>query len=333
MTNNAADIGLKLEAQGALPNFRYDVIQPLVQGRVVIEGVRLDVSAPTASAGLFDDPRFKEGDFGLLDANWGDLLPAIDAGWDIVLLPLFIKRKPVLNYLWVRADRGIETPKDLEARTIATGGYTSAISSYTRGFLQHFWGVDLTRLRWLLPASNRFDVHDKRIEFAVAEGLRKSPVQRLLDGEVDASTGDITDARAWQALESSPQVKRLFPDYREENRRLQTQGLLTPVHVICMGGKTDRAYPGLARRVYDAFERARELAYDDALGDGAGYSLTLGNRESIRDQVAASGDVWKHGIAANQNAIETFLQYNYEQGITKTRQTTADVFAQSTLDT
>jgi hypothetical protein len=66
------------------------------------------VASPTASAGLFDNPRFERGDFGLLDANWGDLLPAIDAGWDMALLPVFIKRKPVYNYLWVRSDRGID---------------------------------------------------------------------------------------------------------------------------------------------------------------------------------------------------------------------------------
>ena len=329
-----SDIEVTLEAQGALPNFRYDIIQPLVQGRVAINGASLKVSAPTASAGLFDNPRFEQGDFGLLDANWGDLLPAIDTGWDMVLLPVFIKRKPVYNYLWVRSDRGISAPKDLEGKTFASVGYTSAISTYTRGFLQHFWGVDLSRLTWLLGAPGRFEVHDKSVRINYAEGPRKTPIARLLDGDVDASTGDITDAKAWAALESSPDVKRMFPDYQEQNRRLlQDRKILTPVHVIAIGGKLDKAYPDLARRIYDAFERSRELAYDDAVGDGSGYSITLGNRELLRDQLAASGDVWKHGLAANQNVIETFLDYNFEQGVTKTRLSPDRVFARGTLDT
>ena len=46
------------------------------------ERATLLASGPTASAGYFDNPKFKDGDFGLLDTNWGDVVPAIDAGWD-----------------------------------------------------------------------------------------------------------------------------------------------------------------------------------------------------------------------------------------------------------
>jgi hypothetical protein len=105
MTTNST-LTVSLEAQGALPNFRYDLMQPLVQGRVPIEGVTIEASAPMQYAGYFDNPKFKDGDFGLVDVNIGDVLPAIEAGWDMVCLPLFIKRKPVYNFLWVRADRG-----------------------------------------------------------------------------------------------------------------------------------------------------------------------------------------------------------------------------------
>ena len=103
-------VEILLEAQGARPNFRYDILQPLLQGRATIEGATLRTSGPADLAGFFDQPRFKAGDFGLLDINMGDVVPAIDAGWDMRCLPVFIKRKPVYNYLWVRADRGIDTP-------------------------------------------------------------------------------------------------------------------------------------------------------------------------------------------------------------------------------
>jgi 4,5-dihydroxyphthalate decarboxylase len=156
----------------------------------------------------------------------------------------------------------------------------------------------------------------------------------LLDGDVDGSTGDITDAKAWTALESSTQVKRLFPDYQEQNRRLLTEHeILTPVHVIAIGGKLNREHPDLARRLYDAFERSRDQAYEDALGDGSGYSITLGSRELVRDQLSALGDVWKHGLSANRSVVETFLDYNFEQGVTRTRLAPEQVFAAGTLDT
>jgi 4,5-dihydroxyphthalate decarboxylase len=331
----SATLEITLEAQGFPPNHRYDLLQPLLQGRVEIEGVTLRPSAPLESAGYFDNPKFQSGDFGLLDTNVGDVLPAIEAGWDMACLPVFNKRKPVYNYLWVRADRGIDSPQDLEGKTLATVGYASSISTYSRGLLQRFHGVDLTRLRWLLPAAGRFPLHRGiEAQVAIATGERKSPVQRLLDGEVDGSTGDITDAAAWAALESSGSVKRLFPDYQQLNRRLWDEHrVFTPTHVIVMGGRLDREHPGLARRLYDAFVRSKELALSDALGDGTSYSMLIGAREAMRDQLASWGDVYPFGVEANRNTIEWFLDFNHEQGITRERLTADRVFARSTLDT
>ena len=253
----------------------------------------------------------------------------------MVCLPVFNKRKPVYNFLWVRADRGIDSPKDLEGRTLATVGYASSISTYSRGLLQRLYGVDLAKLRWLLPAPGRFPLYrgiEAQVE--IATGERKSPVQRLLDGEVDGSTGDITDAASWAALESSDRVKRFFPDYQHLNRRLwQEHRVFTPTHVIVMGGRLNRERPDLARRLYDAFVRSKELALNDALGDGTSYSMLIGAREAMRDQLQAWGDVYPFGIEANRNTADWFLDFNYEQGITKERMTYEQVFAPGTLDT
>jgi 4,5-dihydroxyphthalate decarboxylase len=53
----------------------------------------------------------------------------------------------------------------------------------------------------------------------------------------------------------------------------------------------------------------------------------------MRDQLKEWGDLWKHGVQANQNTIDTFLDYTFEQGLTKTRLPLDRVFAQDTLDT
>jgi 4,5-dihydroxyphthalate decarboxylase len=328
-------VDIALEAQGARPNFRYDILQPLLQGRAGLEGLRICPSGPLEMAGFFDKPRFKSGDFGLLDINMGDVLPAIDAGWDLRCLPIFIKRKPVFNYLWVRADRGIEAPTDLEGKTLGTVGYSSAISVYTRGFLQHRYGVDLKRLQWLVNSAGPFPVHDASVAIRTASGSPRSSILRLLDGEIDASTGDITDLQAWRALEQpGAQVKRLFADYQGENiKLLREQGIFTPVHIIVIGGKLDRERPEVARSVYDAFERSRQIAYEDALSDATGYSIKTSMRELLRDEIADLGEVFRHGIGANAPAIDAFLDFCYEQGVTKTRLANEQVFARGTLET
>jgi 4,5-dihydroxyphthalate decarboxylase len=171
-------------------------------------------------------------------------------------------------------------------------------------------------------------------QFEIAIGERKSPVQRLLDGEVDGSTGDITDAASWAALESSDQVRRLFPDYQQLNQLLwQEHGIFTPTHVMVMGGRFNREHPELARKLYEAFVKSKELALNDALGDGTSYSMLIGAREAMRDQLQAWGDVYPFGIAANRNTIDWFLDFNQEQGITRERLTHEQVFARGTLDT
>jgi 4,5-dihydroxyphthalate decarboxylase len=330
-----SSLEVMLEGQAFPPNHRYDLEQPLLQGRVSIDGVTIKPSGAMEPAGYFDNPKFENGDFGLLDINVGDVIPAIEAGWDMVCLPIFNKRKPVYNYLWVRADRGIDTPRDLEGKTFTTVGYASSISTFSRGLLARFYDVDLTKLRWLLPAPGRFPLYrGVESQMAYATGERKGSIQRLLDGEVDASTGDITDAASWAALESSDEVKRLFPDYRAMNRQLWLEHEVhTPTHIIVMGGRLNREHPELARKLYDAFVESKRLALNDALGDGTSYSMLMHAREAMRDQMAEWGDVYPMGIEANRNTIDWFLDFNLEQGLTQQRMSYEQVFAAGTLDT
>jgi 4,5-dihydroxyphthalate decarboxylase len=155
-----------------------------------------------------------------------------------------------------------------------------------------------------------------------------------MDGEVDGSTGDITASKDWAALESHAGVKRLFPDYLERTKQLwREHRILTPTHVIVMGGKLHRANPGLARQLHDAFAASKDMAIDDMLGDATGYSMLLQTREMMRDQLRELGDMYPMGIAANRNTIDWFLDFNVEQGLTRDRMTYEQIFAAETLDT
>jgi 4,5-dihydroxyphthalate decarboxylase len=322
------------EAMGALPNFRYDILQPLLQGRVKVPGVTLRPSGLMESARFFDDPRFREGDFGILDTNWGDVLQQLEAGGDFRCLPVFIKRKPIHAFLWVRTDRGIDAPKDLEGKTIGTGAYRSAISIFTRGILQHFHGVDLAKLRWLANTPDRVDLQARGIEVTHPPDASKHAAQRLLDGEIDACTGDITNAKLWAALEGSAKVRRLFPDYMERTKDLWLKHkIFTPVHLIVISGMLDRVSPSIAYTLYDAFAQSKEMAYQDALGDGTSFSPMLNARDAFRDQMHELGDIYPFGMKANRAAIEMFLDYNFEQRLTSTRLSDEQVFARGTLDT
>lgn len=314
------------------PIMRYDITAPFFEGRVEIEGFRLK-PVRTPSMVSREDPQLKQGDFGLLDLNLGYLLPAVEAGWEMVALPVFVKRKPVYQFIFCRADAGIATPKDLEGKRIGTRAYRTAITVWARGLLEEQHGVDLSRLRWVVWADEVFPIHDRSARLERPADPRKSAVESLLGGEVDAIITDISDARLFEALETSPSVRRLFPNYMGEDLRLYRQtGIFTPVHVIVMSRKLDRQHPDLARRLFDAFEEAKRLAYEDILSDRAGFSVVY-LRERLKEQMEQWGDPWKYGIQANRSTIDAFIRYNVSQGMVSSPLSCEDIFAKSTLDT
>jgi 4,5-dihydroxyphthalate decarboxylase len=154
-----------------------------------------------------------------------------------------------------------------------------------------------------------------------------------VDGDVDAIMTDISDGALFDALEANPAVKRLFPDYAAEDERLYREtGIYTPMHIIGMSKKLDREHPDLAGKLYAAFEKSKQLAYQDIMDDRAGFSVVY-LRERLKEQLARWGDPFVYGITPNRNTIDTFARYCVEQGVVRQSYSYEEVFAASTLDT
>jgi 4,5-dihydroxyphthalate decarboxylase len=313
------------------PLMRYDIVQPLLDGRVTIEGVTLK-PFKTSSMVFTDVPQLRTGDFDLWELNWGYFLPALEAGWKFVGLPVFPKRKPAYQYIFCRKDANIRAPKDLEGKKVATSQYRIVVDIWIRGLLKHKHGVDPSKLKWLSLRDDIFPIHDDKLQIEIAKG-DKNPVDRLIDGEVDAIITDISDVKLFDVLEKNPGVKRLFPDYVERDQQLyRDTGLYAPMHLIVMSETLDRQYPDLPGKIYAAFERAKQVAYDDILSDMAGFTL-VNLREKMKEQMQSWGDPFKYGMRANKETIETFNQYNLEQGLVRTVVPLERQFAASTLHT
>lgn len=315
------------------PVMRYDITLPLLEERVPIEGVSLRPTKRVSSMVTSEDSPLYDGSFGLADLNLGYFVPAIEAGWEIVGLPIFSKRKPVYGFLFCRADRGIDSPADLAGRRIGTRQYRTAITVWMRGLLKEHHGVDLGTCEWVVSAGEVFPVYDEHTRIVRAEDPSKSPIKALLDGNVDAIVTDISDGALLQSLETNPNVKRLFPNYQEEDLRLyRSTGIYTPVHLMVMSKRLDREHPELAGQLYAAFEQAKKIAYDDTLGDRGGFSVVY-VREALVEQMRVWGDPWKYGVAANRGTLETFARYNAQQGMTRGQLSMQDMFAAGTLGT
>jgi 4,5-dihydroxyphthalate decarboxylase len=313
------------------PVMRYDITMPLLEGRIAVEGVKLK---PIKSSSMInkEDPKMKTGDFGLCDLNIGYFLPAIEAGWEIIGLPVFSKRKPVYQLIFCHLDAAIRSPTDLAGKRIGSRTYRTALTVWARGLLRNRHGVDFTKTRWILQAKEVFPVHDASLQIEYVDDKRNM-AERLIAGELDALITDISDAALFKTLESDPRVKRLFSDYIEEDRRLYHEtGIFTPVHMIVMSRKLDREHPDLAGKFYTAFEQAKQMAYADILSDRGGFSVVY-LRERMKEQNELWGDPWKYGIQDNRTTLDAFITYNLEQGMIRSKPSYADIFAAGTLDT
>ena len=319
----------KLEIE--FPVMRYDITLPLLEGRVPIEDVTLK---PVKASSMInkEDPKLMAGQFGLMDLNIGYFLPAIEAGWEIIGLPVFSKRKPVYQLIFCHSDANIHTPKDLEGKRIGSRTYRTALTVWARGLLRERYGVDFSRVHWILQAKEVFPVYDEHLEIEYVDES-KNMAQRLIAGELDAILTDISDTKMFEKLENHPKIQRIFTSYTQEDERLYREtGIFTPVHMIVMSRKLDRARPDLAGKLYAAFEKAKQIAYDDILSDRGGFSIVY-LRERMKEQVASWGDPWKYGVKANKTTIDSFIRYNVEQGMIRSAPSISDIFAGSTFDT
>ena len=323
MTTNSLEI--------EFPIMRYDITLPILEGRVAIDGVDLK---PVKSSSMINKPDAKlmSGDFGLMDLNIGYFLPAIEAGWQIIGLPVFSKRKPAYQLIFCNANSAIHGPKDLAGKRIGSRTYRTALTVWARGLLREHYGVDFSAVQWVLQAKEVFPVHDSRLRIEYVDDS-KNMAQRLIAGELDAIITDVSDTQMFRDLENHPQINRLFSDYVNEDRRLYRETeIFTPVHMIVMSRKLDQTHPELARKFFTAFEKAKELAYDDILSDRSGFSVVY-LRERMKEQITDWGDPWKYGVKANRTTIDAFIKYNVEQGMIRSAPAYADILAAATLDT
>jgi 4,5-dihydroxyphthalate decarboxylase len=314
-----------------LSQMRYDITMPLFEGRVPIEGVLLK---PVKSSSMInkEDRRLKAGDFGLMDLNIGYLLPAIEAGWEIIGLPVFSKRKPVYQLIFCSAASGIRSAKELAGRKIGSRTYRTALTVWARGLLKDRHAVDFSNVKWILQAGEVFPVRDDSLQIKYVDGS-KNMTERLMAGELDALITDISDTKLFEALENSPAVRRVFPNYMEEDQKLyRDTGIFTPMHMMVMSRKLDREHPDLASKLFAAFDQAKQIACDDILSDRGGFSVVY-LRERMKEQIAAWGDPWRYGLNCNRSSIDAFIRYNVEQGMIQRAPRYDEIFAAGTLAT
>jgi 4,5-dihydroxyphthalate decarboxylase len=296
---------------------RYDRLEAIRDGDVVVEGVDLTCITLKSGRDVFD--RMVGGrEFDVAELSASEFISLHGAGdCPFVALPVFPSRVFRHGHIFVNTRRGIRAPKDLEGRRIGLPLYTQTAAIWARGHLQHQFGVDLSAIAWVQGAVEKAGTHGKPhapplLAPVAIEQNRGAPLGELLArGEIDALIG----SRSPESFGRHPDVARLFPDHRALERKLYETTKIFPImHLIAMRRDLHERHRWLATSLYQAFveSKRRALARMRYAGSLA-YMLPwlLDEIEEI-DEVFG-GDAWPYGIKANRATLEALVQYMVEQ--------------------
>jgi 4,5-dihydroxyphthalate decarboxylase len=321
--------------------YTYDRLQPLIDGRVEIEGCNLTYQKGGISdlnKHVFSGPQTIEvTEIGLHPYM---LAYANDGFRGYSLLPVFPLRTFRHKSIFIRSDRGIDRPEDLRGKRIATPGYSSTSLTWIRGFLADEYGVTPEDVEWVV-ASKAVDAtagETSKQEKVVPEGLKiqqgppgMDESDLLESGEVDAIF-HASEPRAY--VERNPIVGRLFEDYRQVERDYYARtGIFPIMHAVAVRDDVVDANPWLPEAVFRAYSQAKQM--NQAQLEKLGWAMISAPwlAQELEETRALMGDnFWPYGIEPNRKTLETLFRYSYEQGLASRELTIEELFHPATLD-
>src|SRR5262245_12880857 len=195
----------------------YDHVRDLVHGLVPTEGIALTALVLQVEEIFHRFIKHLEWDVSEVSFAKYTSLTAQGAA-PMVAIPVFPSRVFRHSSLYVRTDRGIAGPKDLEGRTVGIPEWAQTAGIYARGLLAEYYGVDLRKIRWVQAGVNQPGRAEK-VDLKLPAGIRyearpeQSLSELLRTGEIDAVMTARVPAAFSQGLAN---IGRLFPDYRTE---------------------------------------------------------------------------------------------------------------------
>jgi 4,5-dihydroxyphthalate decarboxylase len=202
---------------------------------------------------------------------------------------------------------------------------------WIRGLLQHEYGVDLDKIRWVQGALKSAGAHGNP---TVAPLLKSVPIEintsgksmsRLLaDGEIDA----VISSRPVDGIGTNPDIARMFPDYRAVEKDYYRRTRIFPImHLIVIRRDVHEAHPFVAASLYRALCESKDRALALMQERGAlRYMLPWLPADMDEIDDVFGGDPWPYGIEANRPTLEALVQYMVEQHFIPKRISIEDLF-------
>ena len=247
-------------------------------------------------------------------------LCARDHGKKFTAIPIFPMRAFHHGAILYNTKTGVKTPKDLEGKKVGVNrGYTVTTGLWARSILQHEYGVDLSKVTWVLSGDEHVaDYRPPANVVPIEPG--KTLEDMLTAGEIAAAIGVQMD---------SPDVKPLIPNAGEAGfEALRHRGFYPINHTVVVRNDLLDAHPDLAPDMFEAFAQAKRI-YLERLQKGRLDTAEPIDQFNVRVMDIA-GDPLPYGIEPNRQALEAIVRHSVEQGILARPVAVEELFPQNT---
>ena len=294
---------------------RYGHTLPLLHGSVASERVVFDWAEYETIVGVFRT-MVRTNAYEVSEMALSTYLCARAHGKPMTAIPVFITRSFNHGDVVCNVEAGIESPRDLVGKRVGVRAYTVTPGVWTRGILKHEYGLNLDAVTWVL-GSDEHVAEFVEPPNVVSASAGSDLGAMLLSGELDAAigVGGLDPAR----------VRPLIPDSRDAALRFHEDTGVYPIsHIVVIRNDALEANPWLPGELFGLFEAARD-EYESGLASGEVAHPSDGSVAPLRS--AGIAEPLPLGVEANRVTLETFIDWNVEQGIIPARVDVEEVFA------
>jgi 4,5-dihydroxyphthalate decarboxylase len=313
----------------------YDRTRPIKERRIKPEGVEINYLVMPVEEIFWRMMKYEE--FDVSELSMGAFLTAAARGRrPFVAIPVFPSRTFRHRCIFVNTTSGIERPEDLRGKRMGVPEYSMTAAVWLRGLFEHEYGIPPSEIHWIQAGEEQPGRKD-RVDFEMPPGVRMDSKNDRTLNEMIAS-GEIAAMMSPRMptcfLEGAPNVRRLFPNYRQaEMEYFAKTGLFPIMHLIVIKRAIYEKDPWVAQTLYKAFCEAKDLCMRELYDTNilrVSLPWTSAEYEETRDLMTA--DYWPYGLNSNRMNLETLHGYLYEQGLIKQRLNLNELFARETLE-
>jgi 4,5-dihydroxyphthalate decarboxylase len=300
----------------------YDRTRPLIDGKVSVSGMQLQVIA--LASGERHKRFMRNWEFDVCELQIAQYLGLKSRGAPITAIPVFPHRRFNHSCVMVRMNSDITQPEDLRGRRVGVHGHFNPIALWIRGLLQHEFDLPPSEIYWIADGSEDIRGWSPPSWLKIERAPAGRKMQDFLKaGEIDAEilSDSGADAEAVNKI-----VRRLWPNYREvEADYYRRTGIFPIRHLVVVKDEVVRRRPEVAPLIVGAFEDAKRQAYQ-YWADHRRSSLAWFGAEQEEERALLGPDPWPYSIEKNRAALETVLNYAHEQGLTDRRLGIEEIF-------